>query len=667
MLIPVEVESAADFIVRAKETLARPGTHLYVDTSMVMWLTAIGTSSRQAFFEWAATIEGRIHVPTWTLQEYFRHHQGRSLVNDISDKCVAAEKALGDLVSHLRVYADGSLAVDQPEMAFAAELGDIKARLGSAIKAARAWDYDTASAEVIEWMNERALTKTRAFTSFDDVKRRGKARYGHEVPPGFEDGQKALNRYGDLLFWDDVVADAGERGAEVAAILTRDRKKDWFYSRIEADVGDELKRLRGTWDPVPLPHPMLAFEMLSNAKAQLLLIDELYLGAIMWSTDMHRFGRLAAFTFGMTLERLAAETAPPPAIAARASKRINQDTVSMLPAKQIVAAAKAASSAPAVEDVLASLAGEAPAVEEAIAAFTPVSINAMRAIDLASMSRQLYDRTLDAPGSAAVLAQHLLDQVDKVDAIHASAIVGGMLVGAYFDGITPRNRPVGAMLQDVLAWRTDPGLLRTLDALSRDLLRHGSPAIYLPSASASPIAVRVDASTTNITTPVAVGQVYIGAQAVLVDTTIDPALSLRTILGNAEEATVSSLVIAIGRHFGIPLDMLQLADAPPEELRTILISTALDRFDPARLPIRPGDSQPKTATDVSDVALLINAAPAVLEGCKPAGAGGAPVAEGKEIPPGALLAAPAERLDAIEDDDDDENEDDLVDDEEDMI
>jgi hypothetical protein len=587
MLIPIEAESAEAFILRARETLARDKTHLYIDTSLAMWLTAVGPSSRAAFMKWAATLEQRIHVPVWTIQEFFRHHDSNTQVNGIAEKCVAVDKALGELSAHMRVYADGRLVPGQPEMAFANTLAAASDKVRDALKLARDWDYSSAAAEVIKWMNDHALATTEAFDAFGQLQGRGSARYRHEVPPGFEDGHKSVNRFGDLLFWEDVIADAKDRKAEVVGVLTRDRKKDWFFAGLKGEVSEDLKRLRGTWEPVPVPHPLLALELRSAAKAELLLIDELYLGAIMWSVDKHEYGRLAAVSFGMKLDRLAAATAPLPKIPERAAKRSVDDVVSYLEAVQLVKAAKAAASATA-DEVLNVLEGEAPAVETAIASFNPERIGLLSSDDLAVLARRLYYKALAGPSVWAVLAGRILDSVDKVDALHASAIVGGMLVGAYYDGITPRDRPIGDMLQQVFEWRGDNGITRTLHALSRDLTKLRSSALYLPSPANDQIDVRIEASAAVVTTPIAVGQVFFGPQAVLVDTAIEPERLLSNLLGGTE-TSVSNLVQTLARFYGVPLDLVQETVIGNDEQRAILVTTGVERFDPSKLPRRPSD------------------------------------------------------------------------------
>lgn len=465
MLIPVEAEKAEDFIARARAKLADEKAHVYVDTSMLMWLTAVGPSSRAVFLDWVSTLGERVHVPTWSVHEYFRHHQRRSQVAEIAEKCSAVEKTLHSLKSHMRVYADGPLVPGRPEMTFVQDLDAAVEQVESAMRHAQSWDYDRAAIEVVAWMNDRAFARTGVFDSFGDLKRRGTARYSHEVPPGFEDEHKGSNRFGDLIFWEDVIADTITRKATSTVVLTRDRKKDWFFRGPEDEPGEELRRLRGKWNPVPVPHPMLTLEMRTKANADLILLDELYLGGVMWQTDMHRFGRLAAVTFGMDLAKLEAASKPPPSVAERAAKRDGNQTISHAGAIRIVHAVKTNEDRAAVLDMLVGLTGGAPEVDAAIAAVTPETINSMVEEDLAVLAKRLYDGALVGPSASATLARRLLDAIDMLDAAHASAVVGGMLFAAYVDNGVPRNTPSGQLLQQVLAWRVDNAVARVVSTL----------------------------------------------------------------------------------------------------------------------------------------------------------------------------------------------------------
>ena len=618
MLIPVEVEKPEIFIGRVRTTLADQRTHIYVDTSFLMWLTAVGSSSRAVFFDWASTLNDRIHVPTWAAHEYYRHHQRRTQKNEITEKCSAVEKAIKDLKAHMRVYADGSLIAERPEMTFVQDLDAAAEHIQNAVNIAQNWDYDSAAVKVIKWINDHPLATTKTFEDFANLKRSGSARYGHEVPPGFEDGHKRVNRFGDLIFWEDVIADASARNVNTVIVLTRDRKKDWFFSGLESEPSEDLRRLKGTWNPVPVAHPMLSLEMRTRVGAELILIDELYLGGVMWLTDMRRFGRLAAVTFGMSLARLEGAMRAPPGIAERAAKRDATQTIGYADANRIIQAARANEDRPAVLEMMARLNLEAPQVDAAIEAVTAESLDAMSNEDLTVLSKRLFESALIGPSAEATLAKRLLDAVDKLNAPHASAVIGGMLFAAYVENGVPRSTPTGQLLQELLEWRVDRAVSRVVEACAREFRRLRSPAIYLPSISITPIDVRIDASPSNTRTPVAIGQIYIGPQALLIDTFIDPRLSLSVILNNAEVANVKDVVSAVGRHFGVPLGQLRIVGAEESEARTILSTTGLERFDPLKLPARALEQRP-TGPAATEPALEVDVAAPSGEGLNTVG------------------------------------------------
>lgn len=200
MLIPLQVEPAEDFLTRATAAIMDVGTHIYVDTSLTMWLTAVGPASRAAFIDWTSGLGARIHVPAWTIQEYYRHHRAKTLTTDIDDQCTAMAKAAGDFRSQVRLIADGPLLPGEPEAVFLDRIDGVQTELRALATAAKGWNYEGASAEVIGWMNAHALETSGIFARFGRLKETGGVRYAHDVPPGYEDRRKGVNRYGDLLF-----------------------------------------------------------------------------------------------------------------------------------------------------------------------------------------------------------------------------------------------------------------------------------------------------------------------------------------------------------------------------------------------------------------------------------------------------------------------------------
>lgn len=586
MLIPLQLEPAEAFLTRAATAIAHAQSHIYFDTSFAMWLTVIGPASRAAFIDWTSTVEGRIHVPAWTIQEYYRHHQSKTLKTEIDIQSIATVKAAEDFRSRLRVLADGPLLPGQPEASFLNRLKSIQQELHELVAAAKGWNYDDASAEVIDWMNRHTLAASGIFGSFGRLREVGRTRYAHEVPPGYEDRHKGLNRYGDLLFWQDVVADARRRTASSVIVLTRDRKEDWYASAPEPEVGPALRRLRSRWEPVPSPHPMLTFEMQTRSGCELILLDDLYLGAILWRADRVRYGRFAAVALGMGAQKLSQELAPPPPVHVRAMARRVEDRISAREALELVRSAFDEAPAQMIGDILTALEGDAPVAEAAVERLTPDWTGIQIGGQLACFCRRVYAMASPAQPFATQAAQRLLDGIDQVDAAHASAVVGGMLTAAFYDNETPPHRPGGALLQETYAWAIDPGCERVLRALAGRLNAVQAAPLVLPDNVTTPLNVRLNTSDSIATTPPALGQLYVGAQGVLTNQALGDETRLRTLLADRSEATVGEIVEAIGRHYGVPLTLLRVIDAADDETRTILETTGLERFGPLRQPTR---------------------------------------------------------------------------------
>src|SRR5207253_2527305 len=71
-------------------------------------------------------------------------------------------------------------------------------------------------------------------------------------------------------------------------VLTNDRKNDWHMGGAAAfNVEQDLRAIRRGWAPIPLVHPMLAFEAASRANIDsVILLDCAYLAAIFRKTGV---------------------------------------------------------------------------------------------------------------------------------------------------------------------------------------------------------------------------------------------------------------------------------------------------------------------------------------------------------------------------------------------
>jgi hypothetical protein len=613
MHIPIAHKSPAEFTQDVAEALQLSETHLYIDTSFLMWLTTAGQETRQQFKTWAAEYPGRIHVPLWTKHEYYRHHASgtlRSRLNRLSDELNLALKVFKLELSR---YADNVLIPGHPEGALQDAIDDVATRVREITDGAKSWNYEEAANDIIGWMNDRTMPTATPFQSMDSLGEVGAVRYSHDVPPGFLDRRKkdrpkrGSNRFGDLLFWQEVMEHAKSDTVKKVIVVTRDRKHDWFLKTSRPEVEDEWKRLRDKWEPVPHPHPTLAFELKVVAGADLVLLDELYLGAYLWRHRRPEFARLAAMAIDVDPEKFKTSEKTRRLASKRALKRTEPTAVSMGRAMGIMKAAIAAPDGP-TQAILDMLGVEANKVEEFVDRVGPASFVGLNLEQVACCCRVMHDQAAAEPGPARSALTNLLDRLDEFRAEVAAAAYAGILMSIYFDGQSPRAMPRSPLLQDVFDWQGDSALQFVLKALSFKLRKVNSAVLYIPTAGVPPAEVLFTADLDQQQSPAILDQVYYANEALLANGTLLQALLLRPAVGG-DEATLDRIADAVAVHFGLPLEQLVIKGGEGGDLRSIpehLGFREFDRFSSDDLPEEedippPGDEDELPEHDEDDL------------------------------------------------------------------
>ena len=305
MKIPIELESSTDFTARVAVLVAREDAIIYVDTSFLMWLTKIGRTSRRQLLDWlVANCPNRVRVPVWSAHEYLRHHVANTIVTELDQRASSLAKIASKTYNYLRPFLDdtlapGTITAESQQVAAREALNQIQ----HLAKTVKRWtdDHEAHAAEVITFINDHVLDKTRVFEYMSDIETLSKGRFNGRLPPGFQDrGKKAQvvasmgeeedagtqvgsNHWGDLIFWKEVLFHATETAAGAIIILTNDRKNDWYLGgRHQQNIDDDLLRLKARWDPVPCAHPMLNLEARVTAGiSDIVLLDAPYLGALL--------------------------------------------------------------------------------------------------------------------------------------------------------------------------------------------------------------------------------------------------------------------------------------------------------------------------------------------------------------------------------------------------
>lgn len=301
--IPTGCETSADFTSRALALFADPGTRVYVDTSFLMWLTKIGKASRTEFFSWLEKVcPGRVCVPVWSAHEYLRHHVSGTITDELTTRINEIADIAGKSYSYLRPFLDSPLSAGTTSDSQQASARNALNELQKLAQMAKQWhaQYADHANDVIAFINDRVPDRTDIFSSLNGIEALGSDRFDSRVPPGFQDRNKkskinadgpsldeggqqiGSNRWGDLIFWKEVLNLAADERARNVILLTNDQKNDWQLGGRDTPNEPELRDLKSKWRPLPLAHPMLCLEANVEARVQhVMLLDSVYLGLML--------------------------------------------------------------------------------------------------------------------------------------------------------------------------------------------------------------------------------------------------------------------------------------------------------------------------------------------------------------------------------------------------
>ena len=108
--IPRETENSGDFIERLKSLMIEESTHIYIDTSFLMWMTKIGSRSRGELIDWLQrNCAGRVHVPIWAAHEYLKHHVAGTIIAELGAKSNELARLIGRTYRYFRPFIDEPL------------------------------------------------------------------------------------------------------------------------------------------------------------------------------------------------------------------------------------------------------------------------------------------------------------------------------------------------------------------------------------------------------------------------------------------------------------------------------------------------------------------------------------------------------------------------------
>lgn len=613
LTIPVEFENSVDFTTRTFQLFKDEGTRVYIDTSFLMWMTKVGAGSRGQLINW---LEGqcgdRITVPVWAAHEYLRHHIAGTILDELQVKTDEMTKVAKSSYRYLRPYLDLPLgsAAETPE-GQQANARNLLNELQKLVANARKWEkhYAKNAEEVIAFINRHSPENTPIFEMLVGISGVGADRFDGRVPPGFQDRNKkekptakpadheseqdsnvlGSNRWGDLVFWKEILAHSAETRAADVIILTNDQKNDWQLGGRLSLADAEMLKLKKSWKPLPFAHPMLSLEAKLVANVDTVsLLDTAYLGVLL---HRHDPAKTSAFVDVAIVPDPLDDSEP------ETLKAAQKKIVRAYAAAQ--AAAASANSATQIDEEARTLFLDDPKLRPGSPAFSRALLQSKAPITASStahifmeklrglisvggnisslwtqenlagldntmvvaVARDLHDEGVNAQLGHPEALTDLIGLLDKLPPLTASCVYLGFLASMYLrrtDNV-PREQPSSPVDHLIFSAQTEPYAAVGIDALNHKFKHINPKPLYLPSKSPSQIEVSVKHQ------PIADGELFldsmrIAGEEVLSRAQSKPGMNLVSIFEGDHEKPVGEVVKLACKRFAVPFGQIATTD-----------------------------------------------------------------------------------------------------------
>lgn len=601
LTIPAATEDSQAFKSRLSALIRDPKTHIYIDTSFLMWLTKIGSQSRQELISWfEVNCSGRVHVPIWAAHEYTKHHVAGTIVSELGEKTDEVASLVGRTYSYFRPFIDEAYG-DGVE-----DASTIRAATRSALNAldrltaiSRQWhkSYQKHASEVIAFINAHTPESTTLYDYFKDLPVVGAGRFVGSIPPGFQDRRKRgsgsasstegdeapadSNRFGDLVFWRELLDHAKIAQARAIIVLTNDRKNDWHFGRSETvRIEPSLLALKKSWKPIPRPHPMLVMEARLIAEVEEVeLLDSPYLAALLREVaeDIVRaFADVAIIPDGpepetedgrrtkLIEERLAADSAKAVAEANDKGFRF-PDAPEVVVSPAALRRALLESRQPLEErgqtlldEWRAKVEGHQPVGES----LTDAKLAGLNQKELVRVARELHDRVLREEAGYVEALADLVSMLDVLPPNTATCFYLGFLSSMYLERETNASRvpPRSPAAQQIFERMTASYAMHGVNAVAKRLQDNPFRPVYIPDADAARVDVSLD---TEVNTPGLdeIRSLRVRGVELLTPAQADDGLRLASLFDTSAGLDGDALVRKASELFAFPVEQVERTEA----------------------------------------------------------------------------------------------------------
>ena len=572
------------FLTELSAVIDADTTRFYLDTSVLMFLVRVGRATRQEFLTWCRKrTDHSVRVPVWAAHEFHKHVVENTVSQNIKRSFSEVESTLHDLLVLALERVDDQVCQSRGYASRAHYMSEMSLSLTNIrrlMKVAREQsDLSENIDNVIAYVNESVLSTdlTPIVMRLSDT---GEFRYNHLIPPGYKD-KKELNRYGDVVIWEEIVSDVCNSGTAdettACVLLSCDEKTDWIskahllrrshHSSIEKpnkDKGYDVVR----------PHPLLVHELdfrtrnggfyVLHPRSLALVASHIRneqgkdLGLVLLRDALFEHDPLE-----MSYRDVATEggghsslvsvvgRSQSPASGSK-TERSTQDSMERPSIAELMALSRTARM---TLDVVTSDAAPKNDLDKLLSVLKAKNVTPFE------LGRLLGEVIVAKQSGWSIDATILIERLkDNCDSLTTNRVVLGTIATAYFDRYGDLLlRPDSTLSSVALSWETDDFLQDAFRALRSFLKDADAQLPYLPGTERSPVEYVVDAIVTPNESARTIQDIRLEGHTVLVDhLPRESSRLLSNILGMAPIPGCTGQIIrsVIAREFAVPPDLL---------------------------------------------------------------------------------------------------------------
>lgn len=264
-----------------------PQTLIFLDTNILAYLYKLHEAARDEFFMWSDKVvdANRLAIPGWAASEYLSRVTSKSL-DSYTPKSKEPSQAIKVLDA---LHETACLFVDEPLLNRIAYTGNRTAYLNGFRQAidglgqytrafSQQFDPGVIHQQIVERLSAAILDSDLTALCMR-ASSEGNVRFEHRLPPGFRDGNKDENRFGDLIIWFEILDTSAARAVNFPKVLfiTNDEKSDWVYTpKMRTEIVAGARKAVGNSKPeIKLADPRLVAEFQHRANHDNIIICSL--------------------------------------------------------------------------------------------------------------------------------------------------------------------------------------------------------------------------------------------------------------------------------------------------------------------------------------------------------------------------------------------------------